>query len=419
MVQKKKTSTKADTKASTKSKKKPKTSNNKTSSSKKKSAAKKTSTVKKTTTTAPKANNKNVINNKSKKVANKTKTLKSSIVLGVIIGLIGIIGLGFIFRFVFTPAATVNGIIISEAEICTAVQDIRVANKAESDEDFASFMRGTNLTIEDFRDKVIDSVIEDKLFDQLCSQYNVAVSDSEINDTYNNMKNSFNTTYSEQGVTFEQALEQQKTTVTQYKESIRISLLAEKLVYAATDAGACDEYAENYYVELDKEQQLNGMRIFYPLVFATEDEAITYRDQLLNNETTIEELASTLAENDYNNANGDIPQICSKETTPEEYINIINSLDKKEMTIVRENQDSGYFYLFYATDIVNCTEPFIGWSNLVNQDIKATMVHACVAGNEACLDWLIEQTKNNSDITKYDMPWGLPYDIDINLGKEY
>lgn len=352
-----------------------------------------------------------------KKSVDTNKTTVSTIIIGIIIILLGIAGLAFIFRFSFMPAAVINGKIITEAEVCDAANKVRINDKAESDEEFASFMRGNTLTPETFRDGLIDRIIEDKIFEAMCDTYNVTVSDEEINNIYKMYRDNFYEQYSEQGITFEQALSTQGTNETSYKEAIKVTILSEKIILAAADAGECDEFANQYYKSIDSEENINNTRMFYILTFLSEEEASSSKERLLNNNITIEDLSAEITEQDSShNINADIEELCIKDNTPKEYYDIIRNMSKDEIVILRDNS-ADCWYLIYTKDIITCNEPFTSLEEINDAQLKDKMVKACVVGNGDCLSYLINNRKEHSEIIKYDMPWGLPYDIDVNLGK--
>lgn len=348
----------------------------------------------------------------------KQKTSPGVIAIGALLIAFGVVALGFMLRFVFMPAAKVNGQVITEAEVCQSVQEFRSSNNLESDENFASYLRSSGIGVSELREQFIEGLIEDKIFDNFCNEYNVSVNDNDVNTMYNRMRDSFYEQYSDTNVSFEEMIKQHNGTINQYKDSIRISLLSDKLTIAMAETGKFDGYAEEYFVKLNQEHNINGVRGFYPLAFQTQEEANLYKQKLDNKEISIEDLAYELASADNNdNINGDVELFALPDEVPEDYMHIISSMNIGDSVVIKDTDSSNTYFLIYVNNIISCNN-FTGWDSLFDKGLKEKMVKFYVSGNSQCLDKLIDDEKKNSEIEKYDMPWGIPYDVDINLGKD-
>ena len=88
-------------------------------------------------------------------------------------------------------AATVNGVNITEDTITKQIMSTRSALGYDSDEDWAQYLVDNDITPEEYRESVIDSYARQYLLSQAISDYNVTVSDEEVNEAWNEASASY------------------------------------------------------------------------------------------------------------------------------------------------------------------------------------------------------------------------------------
>ncbi|MBQ6391866.1 MAG: peptidylprolyl isomerase [Eggerthellaceae bacterium] len=134
-------------------------------------------------------------------------------------------------------AATVNGTEIPEATVTDYVQNIRGQYGLDDDDSWGQFLSANAMTPESLREQTINSLVDKELLKSNASSLGITVEDSEIDQHVESMKSNF-----ESEEAWQAALKQAGFTEESYRESIRTSLLQDKLnTHFQDNANVTDE----------------------------------------------------------------------------------------------------------------------------------------------------------------------------------
>ena len=134
-------------------------------------------------------------------------------------------------------AATVNGTEIPEDTVTESIQNIRAQYGLDDDDSWGQFLAANNLTPETLREQTINSLVDKEILKSNASTLDIKVEDSEVDQHVESMKANF-----ESEEAWKVALEQAGFTEDSYRESIKSSLLQDKLnTHFQNSANVSDE----------------------------------------------------------------------------------------------------------------------------------------------------------------------------------
>lgn len=203
-----------------------------------------------------------------------------------------------------------------------------------------------------------------------------------------------------------------------YKHRVKLNFMTEALVRKYCDEGKCDKYAEDYYINADNNGTLkmDGVIGYYMIAFSNEEAANAYMAKIQNGETTIEEVSHEAGANDATKTNTDMECFTFKGAIADELLNIISSMQMREVKCTVNN---GTYYLISPVEVVHSAEPFTGWASLTDQSVVPKLVKFYAMSQTEVAAKIIKGAEENGEISieKYDMRDDVPYNVDIDLGK--
>lgn len=124
-----------------------------------------------------------------------------------------------------SPAATVNGVAISESEVDTYIASFRQGNQdLQSNAEWQDWLDSMGYTQEGFRLQVIDYLIEDKLIWQAANDNDITVDENQVDTQIAKVKDTYNSESA-----WQSALAENGYTEAGYRESIEIAYLTSQL----------------------------------------------------------------------------------------------------------------------------------------------------------------------------------------------
>ncbi|MDM8302355.1 peptidylprolyl isomerase [Collinsella tanakaei] len=316
-------------------------------------------------------------------------------------------------------AATVKGVNITEDTVTNQIMSLREAYGYDSDEDWAQYLADSGLTPESYREQVIDSYAQQYLLTAAQNEYNITVSDEEIQEAWDEAVSAYDSedAFIEQLSTFGYTEES-------YKESLGNSLAQEKL---RDEVAPVDEPTDDDIVAYFNENSsaLNDARRSSNLLIKVDSDASD--DEKAEAKATAEDVLAKI------NA-GDL----TFEEAVEEYSDDTASAPDggdvgwdKLTTFVTEYQDalsqlgegdvSGVVETSYGYHIIKCTELFhvdgeLTKADEIPEEIRDAISDAIVSEEQgaAYTEWW-ENYQEQADLEINPMPEDVPYNVDMNL----
>lgn len=313
-------------------------------------------------------------------------------------------------------AATVNGVNITEDTITKQIMSTRSALGYDSDEDWAQYLVDNGITPEEYRESVIDSYARQYLLSQAISDYNVTVSDEEVNEAWNEAAASYD---SEDA--FIDQLSVMGYTEDTYKESLRSSLQQEKLreEVAGVDDPTDDEiiaYANEHLDEYNDARR--SSHILFKVDSDADDatkeevraEAQSVLDKINAGEISFEDAAKEYSEDSSADNGGDVGW--DKLTTfVSDYQDALSALDVDQVSGIVESS--------YGFHIIKCTGHFyvdgsVTSIDQIPEDLRNQFSDTIKTEEEgtAYNDWLNNYV-DEADIQINEMPTDVPYNVSL------
>lgn len=313
-------------------------------------------------------------------------------------------------------AATVNGVNITEDTITKQIMSTRSALGYDSDEDWAQYLVDNDMTPESYRESVIDSYARQYLLSQAISDYDITVSDEEVDEAWNEAAANYD---SEDA--FISQLSVMGYTEDTYKDSLRSSLQQEKLreKVAGVDDPTDDEIIAYANEHLD---EYNDARRSSHILFkvdsdaddATKEEVRTKAQSVLDKinagEISFEDAAKEYSEDSSASNGGDVGW--DKLTTfVSDYQNALSALDV--------DQVSGIVESTYGFHIIKCTGHFyvdgsVTSIDQIPEDLRNQFSDTLKTEEEgtAYTEWL-DGYVDDADIQINEMPADVPYNVSL------
>lgn len=313
-------------------------------------------------------------------------------------------------------AATVNGVNITEDTITKQIMSTRSALGYDSDEDWAQYLVDNDMTPETYRESVIDSYARQYLLSQAISDYDITVSDEEVDEAWNEAAANYD---SEDA--FISQLSVMGYTEDTYKESLRSSLQQEKLreKVAGVDDPTDDEIIAYANEHLD---EYNDARRSSHILFkvdsdaddATKEEVRTKAQSVLDKinagEISFEDAAKEYSEDSSASNGGDVGW--DKLTTfVSDYQDALSALDV--------DQVSGIVESTYGFHIIKCTGHFyvdgsVTSIDQIPEDLRNQFSDTLKTEEEgtAYTEWL-DGYVDDADIQINEMPADVPYNVSL------
>lgn len=319
-------------------------------------------------------------------------------------------------------AATVNGTNITEDTITKQIMSYRTSAGYDDDADWAKFLVDQGMTPESYRENMIRSVASDYLVDSAIREYDITVSDDEVDKEFERAAESYG------GIDkMMEILNQVGYTEDAYKDSLRSSMQTTKLrekvagVEKPTDQEVVDyinenldtyndaRRSENLLIKVDAEASDEDKQ-------AAKDKAQEILDKINAGEISFEDAVKEYSDDTASAKDGGDVGYDKLTSFVTEYQDALSALQK--------DQVSGIVETSYGYHIIKCTDVFkvdgaVKSIDEVPAKIKDYVVNTIVssAETEAYDAWLKEYT-DKADIKINEMPADVPYNVDLKLAEQ-
>lgn len=319
-------------------------------------------------------------------------------------------------------AATVNGTNITEDTITKQIMSYRTSAGYDDDADWAKFLVDQGMTPESYRENMIRSVASDYLVDSAIREYDITVSDDEVDKEFERAAESYG------GIDkMMEILNQVGYTEDAYKDSLRSSMQTTKLrekvagVEKPTDQEVVDyinenldtyndaRRSENLLIKVDAEASDEDKQ-------AAKDKAQEILDKINAGEISFEDAVKEYSDDTASAKDGGDVGYDKLTSFVTEYQDALSALQK--------DQVSGIVETTYGYHIIKCTDVFkvdgaVKSIDEVPAKIKDYVVNIIVssAETEAYDAWLKEYT-DKADIKINEMPADVPYNVDLKLAEQ-
>lgn len=313
-------------------------------------------------------------------------------------------------------AATVNGQDIMEQTVTDYIADFRASSSLETDEAWGQWMVSNGYTPESVREEVINYYVDQDLYNQAATEYNVAVEQADVDAQMEQTKAMF-----ESEEAFQQALEASNMTEESYIETvIRPNLLQTKLaeaVAASENEGSSDDAVLAQAQEMAS--QWDGAKRSSHILFASDDtkseeelqaEAQKVLDQINAGEITFEEAAQQNSADSSASNGGDVGwDVLNQFVT--EYQDALKGLETDQVSDLVKTD--------YGIHIIKCTDTFaVPEGGITSLDQLPTefvdyLNYMQQSNDSQNFTTWFQEYRQNATIDIKPMPEGLPYAIDL------
>lgn len=320
-------------------------------------------------------------------------------------------------------AATVNGQQIMEQTVTDYVADFRASSGLDTDEAWGEWMVANGYTPETVREEVIDYYVNQDLYDQAASEYNVTVEQADIDEALSQTKSMF-----ESDEAFQEALEASQMTEEDYiNDVIRPNLLQTKLAEAVAAADEGDGTDDTLAQAQAMAEQLNGAKRSSHILLTADgeetDEELAARaqellDQINNGDISFEDAATQYSQDSGSAASGgDVNWDKLGTGFVTEYQEALDGLNKDEIVAAPVKTEYGY-HIIKCTDVFTLPEGGITSVDELPAEFQETLSYMEQSSATQNFATWFEEYRNNATIEKNPMPEGLPYDIDLTPYEE-
>ena len=315
-------------------------------------------------------------------------------------------------------AATIDGTNITEDTVTKQIMSTRTSGGYDDDAAWASYLKGQGKTPESLREETIRSLAGNYLLSKAVKEYNITVSDDDVNESFENAASSYGGTEAMMSL-----LSQMGYTEDSYKEQIKSSLEQQKLKEeVAPEKEPTDDEVLTYFN--DNVSTYNDARRSSNLLIKVDSDAsdedkekakATAQEALdkinsgeLSFEDAVEEYSEDIGSKD---DGGDVgwDKLTSFVT---EYQDALSALSK--------DQISGIVETTYGYHIIKCTDYFhvdekADSIDQIPAEIKDAIVSSLKSSqvDEDYSAWLEEYIDKN-DFKINAMPADVPYNVDMN-----
>lgn len=319
-------------------------------------------------------------------------------------------------------AATVNGTNITEDTITNQIMSYRNSAGYTEDADWAKFLVDQGTTPEAYRENMIRSVASNFLIDSAVREYDITVSDEEVDAEFERSAESYG------GVDkMMEILQQIGYTEQAYKDSLRSSMQKNKLreKVAAVDAPSDAEVLEYFNQNIDTYNDARRSENLLIKVASdasdedkqkAKDKTQEILDKINAGEVSFEDAVKEYSDDTASAKNGGDVGYDKLTSFVTEYQDALGALQK--------DQISGIVETTYGYHIIKCTDVFKveGQATSIDQlpaeirDYIANIIESN-AESDAYNTWLNDYT-DKAEIKINEMPSDVPYNVDLSKAAE-
>lgn len=315
-------------------------------------------------------------------------------------------------------AATIDGTNITEDTVTKQIMSTRTSGGYDDDAAWASCLKGQGKTPESLREETIRALAGNYLLSKAVKEYNITVSDDDVNESFENAASSYGGTEAMMSL-----LSQMGYTEDSYKEQIKSSLEQQKLKEeVAPEKEPTDDEVLTYFN--DNVSTYNDARRSSNLLIkvdsdasdedkekvkATAQEAL---DKINSGELSFEDAVEKYSEDTGSKDDGGDVGWDKLTSFVTEYQDALSALSK--------DQISGIVETTYGYHIIKCTDYFhvdekADSIDQIPAEIKDAIVSSLKSSqvDQDYSAWLEEYIDKN-DFKINAMPADVPYNVDMN-----
>lgn len=340
----------------------------------------------------------------------KLKTMLSKVAVFTLAAIccISLAGCGSKYGYTGGTAATVNGVAIDEDTITKYIEDFRASRNLTSDEEWAAWLKESDLTPESYRQTILDSYIQRELVRQAAEENEIVIEQSAIDEYVDAMKKNYSNDKA-----WQDALTQMGVTEEQYRESIELGLTSRELqqkvvaeVDTSDDAGLL-EFMNEY------KDMINGSKRSSHILFEANDaeKAEEVANQLQAGQLDFATAAQQYSIDTGSAQNGGDVGWNTINNFVDAYNNALDSIEKDQITMTVSD---------YGVHIILCTEVFNVEDDPTSLEIYPSeiveymrSIYGSKKQSEDFQEWL-KKYQEEADIVINEMPANVPYNIDLS-----
>lgn len=312
-------------------------------------------------------------------------------------------------------AAEVNGLAVTEDTVTKQIMAMRSSGDYDDDADWAQYLVDQGLTPESLREYIVEDYINQLLMQNAIKEYNIQVSDAELNDAWNQTVAGY-----ESEDAFIELLEQIGYTKDSYKESMAGNIAQQKLRdTVAPKNDVSDEDIVAYYN--DNVEMFNDARKSSHILFAVNEDgsnkdeqraaAQEVLDKLNAGEITFEDAAKEHSDDGSGAQGGNVGWDRLTTFVPE-YQQALSQLGVGEMSGIIESQFG--FHIIMCTDAFMLDQPASSADELPDEFVDYIRnICANQGTDEAYANWQKEY-RESADIHINPMPEDVPYNVSLD-----
>ena len=306
-------------------------------------------------------------------------------------------------------AATVNGKAIEEDTVTKYIQDFRASAEMTDKDSWGKWLVSNQLDAKTIREQVIDYYVDIELTNQACEEKGITIDDSEIDAQVEQMK----ANYGNQKA-WEDALAENGITEEQYRESIRNSMLNEKLVEAVAGEENAEASDDDVMAYLDKYASMfQGAKKSSHILFAADDEETAQKvlDQINSGELDFAEAAKQYSTDTASAEKGGDVGWDAINSFVVEYGDALDGLDKGEISSLVTSQYG--IHIIKCTDVFDVSDKHDSISDYPEEIVEYIRGIASSQVQSEAFDTWFNEYKESAEIVINDMPENVPYNVDL------
>ena len=307
------------------------------------------------------------------------------------------------------PAAVLGETVIYENDVTTYIQTFRAQYGLMDDASWAGYLSYYGMDAAGLREAVIKNMTFADVLPQAAEKAGVSVAAEDVDAAVDKMKTS-------NGLSDEQwaaALANSGYTEESYRTMVEQSLLQDALEKKMAEGAEVTDEIFDEYGMIYVRAYYSEMRRSSHILFAPEDEAKAAEvlAKLQSGELAFADAVAEYSIDTGSAVNGGDVGWDGMTTFVTEYQTALDELEEGEMSGLVQSQ-FGY-HIILCTDHFVCDEntPASEVPDEVRELISAYFLKS-IAQEEA-YDALLDETRESMGFVMYDMPAGLPYDVDV------
>ncbi|MDO4503159.1 MAG: peptidylprolyl isomerase [Coriobacteriia bacterium] len=303
-------------------------------------------------------------------------------------------------------AATVDGTEIAEETITNDIQNMRMGNGLDAEEDWKEYLTQNGYTVKSLREDVIDSYVKKELIKKAAEKNEITVEDSEVQAAVDQMKANY-----DDDAKWQEALKSVKMTEEQYKDNIKASMLQKALMEKVVEPEDPSEDDVLMYAQLYSAYSWNGAKKSSHILVKDEETAKQVLKEINDGTISFKKAAKKYSEDTGSAADGGNVGWDCLNSFVSEYTDALSKLKKGQISEPVKSQ-FGY-HIIKCTDVYNAPENIKKTSQVPSEMVDYLKSQISEYNTESKFDEWLEEFKKECNVVVNDMPEGLPYYVDL------